>query len=130
MSKSGCTTVLVDGPSTPNFRRQPSTSRMAAHPVTGVPIPKFAKSGGTLSGELRDRKDTSKYEVQCGLDLRFLRGECRNNGRNFKSTTLGSGHIDAQSSMGGVNHTIQRPVSMAQGSLVRFRVQGGRSTLA
>ena len=28
MSKSGCTTVLVDGPMTPNFARQPSTSLM------------------------------------------------------------------------------------------------------
>ena len=26
MSKSGCTTVLVDGPKTPNFLRQPRTS--------------------------------------------------------------------------------------------------------
>src|SRR5689334_8553271 len=29
MSKSGCTMVLVEGPSTPNFLRQPRTSRIA-----------------------------------------------------------------------------------------------------
>jgi hypothetical protein len=36
ISKSGCTMVLVEGPSTPNFRRQPRTSLIAA-PVGFLP---------------------------------------------------------------------------------------------
>src|SRR5258708_10472957 len=31
ISKSGCTMVLVEGPNTPNLRRQPSTSRSEEH---------------------------------------------------------------------------------------------------
>jgi hypothetical protein len=36
ISKSGCTIVLVEGPSTPNLRRQPRTSLIAA-PVGFLP---------------------------------------------------------------------------------------------
>jgi len=39
-----------------------------------VPIPKFARSVGTLSCELRNRSDPSKYIILVRfLDLKFLR---------------------------------------------------------
>jgi hypothetical protein len=35
-SKSGCTTVLVDGPIAPNLHRQPRTSGMRLSVVMGI----------------------------------------------------------------------------------------------
>ena len=40
---------------------------------TSVPIPKFARFFGTLSCELRNQRDTSKYIILVwSLDLKFL----------------------------------------------------------
>jgi len=37
--------------------------KIAAHGDSGVPIPKFAHPCGTLSCELRNQRDTSKFTV-------------------------------------------------------------------
>ena len=43
-------------------------------PPASVPIPKFARFFGTLSCELRNQKDTTRYIILVRfLDLRFLR---------------------------------------------------------
>src|SRR5215207_9415181 len=53
-----------------------------------VPIPKFAHPCGTLRCELRNQRDTSKFMIQCGFGFEVPLRTCRDNWRNFKSTTL------------------------------------------
>jgi hypothetical protein len=80
---------------------------------TSVPIPKFVTPSGTLSRELRNRKDTSNsmilvwfgfevpakrvpqewqelqiHHTSAALNLKFLQGTGRHNGRNFKFAAL------------------------------------------
>src|SRR5271170_1167936 len=57
MSKSGCTTVLVDGPMTPNFARQPRTSRMLMAPGAAAVAQTFGFS--TLAAPTIGREPAS-----------------------------------------------------------------------
>jgi len=50
------------------------TSPAKSRHIPSVPIPKFARFVGTLSCELRNQRDTSKYIILVRfLDLKFLR---------------------------------------------------------